>query len=82
MAVNPLRVPRKSLYSSSERVKISDESPRKSPRRRTIRSILTIPGGFKRGLVLLDSADKRERPYDGRLVPRVWSDSLWLLPRA
>eukprot|EP00965_Chrysotila_dentata_P139658 4617492-Pleurochrysis_carterae.AAC.1 len=56
MAVYPLRVLRKSLHSSSER--------------RAIRSIYTILGGFERGLVFLDLAGKRERPYDDRLVPR------------
>eukprot|EP00965_Chrysotila_dentata_P165519 5466103-Pleurochrysis_carterae.AAC.1 len=50
--------------------------PEKSPWQRAIRSIHTVLGGLKRGLVLLDLAGKRERPYDGRLVPRVLFDSL------
>eukprot|EP00965_Chrysotila_dentata_P009199 299634-Pleurochrysis_carterae.AAC.1 len=49
--------------------------PEKSPWQRAVRSIRTVLGGFKRGLVLLDLAGKKERPYDGRLVPQVLFDS-------
>eukprot|EP00965_Chrysotila_dentata_P095220 3147447-Pleurochrysis_carterae.AAC.1 len=70
MAVYPLRVLRK----ASSVKKIGDESPRKSPRHVGSEQLAQ----FSRSWVYLNEGQsqstrqtKRERPYDGRLVPRV-----------